>query len=370
MRVSYTINCDTDLSSTPRAITRDCRPRHKKHEDEVGPPSESRHADSHRNTNQLGARGATPVEGYLGMALRRFNVQLFGAPWCEKCKQQKQMMYRMIGPAHWRDHYSDCGAAKCCLGCAGMKQVPLWKVNGRRYPGRFDVTQLAGIVGAQRPNQRGGRQATEIRAADAAARGDILGGLRPGEIPIGGRNRRHGRRAGWAKREAVKLALGQNRGSYWCEFGELMTPRMATAFGVQGPSGGGDGGGGGGGGGDGVGGSGGGGNGGGNNGGQATMDSRGTTSTVLHHHSGGAPPSHSQTTTTTVGAAGTPMMRATAGYGPPVVGGYKKAGWIPPDDDDEGGGGGGGGGDSSIINPPPPLGSLMLALTSLSLLRP
>lgn len=70
------------------------------------------------------------------MALRRFNVKLFGAPWCEKCKQQKQMLYRMIGPTHWRDHYSDCGAAKCCLGCSGVKQVPLWKVNGCRYPGR------------------------------------------------------------------------------------------------------------------------------------------------------------------------------------------------------------------------------------------
>lgn len=46
---------------------------------------------------------------------------------------------------------------------------------GRRYAGRFDAEQLAGIVGAQRPNQRGGRRATEARASAAAARGDILG---------------------------------------------------------------------------------------------------------------------------------------------------------------------------------------------------
>ena len=35
--------------------------------------------------------------------------------------------------------------------------MPLWKVNGVRYPGRFDDTQLAAIVGAQGPNQRAGR---------------------------------------------------------------------------------------------------------------------------------------------------------------------------------------------------------------------
>ena len=95
------------------------------------------------------------------------------------------MLFRMIGPQHWRDHYSDCGAARCCLGCSGLKQVPLWKVNGCRYPGRFDVLQLAAIVGAQRPDQRGGRHATAQRAAAAAARGDVLGGLRPGDIPVG-----------------------------------------------------------------------------------------------------------------------------------------------------------------------------------------
>lgn len=208
-----------------RALTRDCRARHKR--------EDMNDTVSHPPRNQLGALGATWEEGYLGLALRRFNVKLFGAPWCEKCKQQKQMLYRMMGSTRWQEHYSDCGAAKCCLGCAGIGQVPLWKVNGQRYAGRFDVEQLGGIVGAQRPNRRGGRRATAARAAAASASGDVLGGLKLGEIPIGGRRRRHLRRGGWAKRAAVRVALGQNKGKYWCEFGELMTPRLAAAFAGQ-----------------------------------------------------------------------------------------------------------------------------------------
>jgi len=117
---------------TFRAMTRDCRPRHKRDGDDANtsrsksPPSSS--SSPLLLPGQLGsltaAAAATPAEGYLGTALRRFNTRLFGAPWCEKCKQQKQMLYRMLGPVHWRDHYSDCGAATCCLGCTGVKQVP------------------------------------------------------------------------------------------------------------------------------------------------------------------------------------------------------------------------------------------------------
>jgi len=98
-----------------------------------------------------------------------------GAPWCEKCKQQKAMLFGMIGPAHWKDHYSDCGGAKCCLGCTKLKNVPMWKVNGTRYGGRFDQAQLASIVGAQKPGA-GGSAGRGKRAAAAAARGDALGG--------------------------------------------------------------------------------------------------------------------------------------------------------------------------------------------------
>jgi hypothetical protein len=173
------------------------------------------------------------------------------------------------------------------------------------------------IVGAQRPNQRGGRHATAARASAAAARGDVLGGLRPGEIPVGGRNRRHRRRGGWAKRAAVKVAVGQNKGKYWCEFGELMTPKLAAKFGGQRPADpGGVVGGGGGSGGGGIGGGG-----------------------------GGAGDGH--------GLRGGPRLPAPPGgvaSAAPPAGVYKRAGWIAPD--------------KSV---PPPMGSLMLALTSLSL---
>jgi len=56
---------------------------------------------------------------------------------------------------------------------------------------------------------------------------------------VGGRSRRHRRRGGWAKRAAVRAAVEQNRGEYWCEFGELLTPKMAAKFGGARPGGGG-----------------------------------------------------------------------------------------------------------------------------------
>ena len=60
-----------------------------------------------------------------------------------------------------------------------------------------------------------------------------LGVVRPGDLPVRGRNRRHTRRSGWAKRAAVRLATERNAGRYWCEFGELMTPAMAARFGGE-----------------------------------------------------------------------------------------------------------------------------------------
>ena len=158
-------------------------------------------------------------------------------------------------------------------------------------------------------------------------------------LPLGGRHRRHRRRAGWAKRAAARVAVGQNKGKYWCEFGELMTPKLAAAFGGQQPrghqgpptgpagsagdegsNGGGDGGIGGGGG----------------------VAGGGVGGGVAGSGVGGVG---------VAGATGTP------------VGGYKKAGWIPPESSPNGGAPG-----SSASSPaPPPMGSLVLALTSLSL---
>lgn len=69
------------------------------------------------------------------------------------------------------------------------------------------------------------RQAVEDRVIDAIDAGDPLGGLKLGDLPVQGRNRRHGRRSGWAKRAAIRLA-SREEGKYWCEFGELLTPRI------------------------------------------------------------------------------------------------------------------------------------------------
>lgn len=226
----------TSRFSSPRlarALTRNCRPRHERR-DERGPSSTARRAAAIALPTPL----STPEEAALGAALVRLDVRLYGAPWCDKCREQKQMLFRMLGPRRWRDRYVDCASAQCCLGCAGVGSVPMWKVDGRRYQGRMDPQTLAATV------------ATRARATSVAGDGDgdgdgkhgdgdgdgkpgKLGVVRPGDLPVRGRNRRHTRRSGWAKRAAVRLATDRNAGRYWCEFGELMTPAMAARFGGE-----------------------------------------------------------------------------------------------------------------------------------------
>ena len=116
-----------------RAMTRNCRPRHERR-DERGPSSTARRAAAVALPTPL----STPEEAALGAALVRLDVRLYGAPWCDKCREQKQMLFRMLGPRRWRDRYVDCASAQCCLGCAGVGSVPMWKVDGRRYLGRMD----------------------------------------------------------------------------------------------------------------------------------------------------------------------------------------------------------------------------------------
>lgn len=97
-------------------------------------------------------------------------------------------------------------------------------MNGRRYPGVFDLSSLTELVGLQ---AEGSQESVEETVLDAVDAGDPLGGLKLGQLPVRGRNRRHRRRAGWAKRAAIRLAA-RERGQFWCEFGELLTPRVAS----------------------------------------------------------------------------------------------------------------------------------------------
>jgi len=159
----------------------------------------------------------------LGEALRRLDCRLLGAPWCEKCRQQKELLAELL-PGRWKRYYVDCGSASRCLACVSCKTTPTWRVNGRRYPGVFDVHTLTELVGLQR---EGSRQAVEDGVIDAVNAGDPLGGLKLGDLKVRGRDRRHGRRGGWAKRAAVRLAA-REQGRFWCEFGELLTPNVAA----------------------------------------------------------------------------------------------------------------------------------------------
>lgn len=159
----------------------------------------------------------------LGQALRRLDATLLGAPWCDKCKQQKELLAELL-PGRWRAHYVDCGSASRCLTCTKCKTTPTWRVNGRRYPGVFDLSSLTELVGLQ---AEGSQESVEETVLDAVDAGDPLGGLKLGQLPVRGRNRRHRRRAGWAKRAAIRLAA-RERGQFWCEFGELLTPRVAS----------------------------------------------------------------------------------------------------------------------------------------------
>ena len=210
-----------------RARTRTCEPRYRRATDArarassgdgfFGAPGASTSARDDDDDDDA-ARLRT-----LGIALRRLNVQLRGAPWCEKCAQQKMLLSKML-PLHWKSHYVDCGSAHRCLACVGCANVPTWTVNGRKYPGLFDVSTLPELVGLQ---SRGSRHQVEDRVIDAIDADDVLGGLKLGELRVGGRDRRTTRRSGWAKRAAIHLAR-REKGKFWCEFGELLTPRIAA----------------------------------------------------------------------------------------------------------------------------------------------
>ena len=209
------------LAINLRARTRACEPRPARKDDVELSARARRAAEAQSATRANDDTDGDKIRA-LGQALRRLDVALLGAPWCEKCKQQKQLLAELL-PTRWRQHYVDCGNASRCLTCARCATTPTWRVGGRRYPGVFDLNTLTELVGLQ---QIGHRQTIEDRVIDAVDAGDPLGGLKLGDLPVRGRSRRHRRRAGWAKRDAVRLAQ-REQGKFWCEFGELLTPRIA-----------------------------------------------------------------------------------------------------------------------------------------------
>lgn len=203
-----------------RARTRNAEPRHTREEDLA---SVERARASALASGSAREDPNAERKRRLGQALRRLDATLLGAPWCDKCKQQKELLAELL-PGRWRAHYVDCGSASRCLTCTKCKTTPTWRVNGRRYPGVFDLSSLTELVGLQ---AEGSQESVEETVLDAVDAGDPLGGLKLGQLPVRGRNRRHRRRAGWAKRAAIRLAA-RERGQFWCEFGELLTPRVAS----------------------------------------------------------------------------------------------------------------------------------------------
>lgn len=159
----------------------------------------------------------------LASALTRLNVKLLGAPWCEKCAKQRELLRRVVG-SDWAKYYVDCALAQRCAHCVGAKEVPTWVVDGERYPGVFDVQTLERVVGVSKP---GARKYAIDRAIASADEGAMCGGLKLGELRVRARDRRTRRRSGWAKRAAIALAKCE-RGRFWCEFGELLTPRISA----------------------------------------------------------------------------------------------------------------------------------------------
>ena len=208
-----------------RARTRNTAPRHARSDDRSVFDRAASSARSNDGASASTSEQSAPAERkrLLGEALRRLDCRLLGAPWCEKCRQQKELLAELL-PGRWKRHYVDCGSASRCLACVSCKTTPTWRVNGRRYPGVFDLHTLTELVGLQR---EGSRQAVEDRVIDAVDAGDPLGGLRLGDLKVRGRDRRHARRGGWAKRAAVRLAA-REQGRFWCEFGELLTPNVAA----------------------------------------------------------------------------------------------------------------------------------------------
>jgi glutaredoxin len=228
-----------------RALTRNCEPKRK--------------AQKRRENNVV---ALSP----LALALSRTNALVYGAPHCLKCRAAKALLHFLFGSSEWQSHHVDVSLAKNCLQSVGVKTVPTWEINGKRFGGIFDANRASVTTGAHvgelvgwtvLQRKVGSEREAEKMVFDARRRNtntnsstssnsdenssnnskkgvDVtyLGGASLGDVARGawktpGRRRtrtRTRRRSGWCKRVAVRLAM-RGEGKFWCEFGELRSEK-------------------------------------------------------------------------------------------------------------------------------------------------
>lgn len=88
----------------------------------------------------------------LAKLLRENDARMYGAYWCEHCREQKEMLG---AEAFAYIDYRECskyGADSHMMTCRKRRVpgYPTWEIRGRLYPGEHTLEQLARIVGVER----------------------------------------------------------------------------------------------------------------------------------------------------------------------------------------------------------------------------
>ena len=94
-----------------------------------------------------------PMSRALAVHLAKSGAVMYGAHWCDPCRQQKQL----FGEASKRLPYVECSTggqgtpqtAECSS--RGIKTYPTWVINGQRYAEVLTQTRLAQLTGFQPP---------------------------------------------------------------------------------------------------------------------------------------------------------------------------------------------------------------------------
>ena len=94
-----------------------------------------------------------PMSRALAVHLAKSGAVMYGAHWCDHCRQQKQL----FGEASKRLPYVECSTggqgtpqtAECSS--RGIKTYPTWVINGQRYAEVLTQTRLAQLTGFQPP---------------------------------------------------------------------------------------------------------------------------------------------------------------------------------------------------------------------------
>jgi hypothetical protein len=86
----------------------------------------------------------------FAMCIRDSGAIFYGTTWCPYCNQQKQM----FGKSSQYLPYFECSGGRAnsiSPECAArnVTSVPLWEIDGERYPGMQDLATLSELTGCE-----------------------------------------------------------------------------------------------------------------------------------------------------------------------------------------------------------------------------